>query len=164
MSLNLADGAIKGINIAKKLRDAKGMLGKGNAQTSSADQNEKTDFSELKATFKVNSGVAHNDDLSMKSPLLRLSGNGDINIGNDSMNYLAKATLAKTLEGQGGADAVGGLTVPVRVSGPFTDLKYTLDFGAMVGEAAKQKVEAKKEEIKTKVQDKLKDSLKGLFR
>lgn len=164
MSLNLADGAIKGINIAKKLRDAKGMLGKGNAQTSSADQSEKTDFSELKATFKVNSGVAHNDDLSMKSPLLRLSGNGDINIGNDSMNYLAKATLAKTLEGQGGADSVGGLTVPVRVSGPFADLKYTLDFGAMVGEAAKQKIEAKKEEVKAKVQDKLKDSLKGLFR
>ncbi|MDO8351709.1 MAG: AsmA family protein [Gallionella sp.] len=162
MSLNLADGAIKGINIAKKLRDAQGMLGK--AQTQSANQNEKTDFSELKASFKVNKGVAHNEDLSLKSPLLRLTGNGDINIGNDSMNYLAKATLAKTLEGQGGRDSVGGITVPVRVSGPFSDLKYTLDFGAMVNEAAKQKVEAKKEEIKTKVQDKLKDSLKGLFR
>lgn len=164
MSLNLADGAIKGINIAKKLRDAQSMLGKQSAQTSSADSAEKTDFSELKASFKVNNGVAHNDDLSLKSPLLRLSGNGDIDIGRDSMNYLAKATLAKTLEGQGGKDTVGGLTVPVRVSGPFADLKYTLDFGAMVGEAAKQKVEAKKEEIKTKVQDQLKDSLKGLFR
>lgn len=162
MSLNLADGAIKGINIAKKLRDAQGMMGK--AQTTSADSAEKTDFSELKASFKVNNGVAHNDDLSLKSPLLRLTGNGDIDIGRDSMNYLAKATLAKTLEGQGGKDAVGGLTVPVRVSGPFADLKYTLDFGAMVGEAAKQKVEAKKEEIKTKVQEQLKDSLKGLFR
>ena len=162
MSLNLADGAIKGINITKKLRDAQGMLGK--AQTQSANQNEKTDFSELKASFRVNKGVAHNEDLSLKSPLLRLTGNGDINIGNDSMNYLAKATLAKTLEGQGGRDSVGGITVPVRVSGPFSDLKYTLDFGAMVNEAAKQKVEAKKEEIKTKVQDKLKDSLKGLFR
>ncbi len=164
MSLSLADGAIKGINIAKKLRDAQGMLGKGSSQTSSADSAEKTDFSELKASFKVNNGVAHNDDLSLKSPLLRLTGNGDIDIGHDSMNYLAKATLAKTLEGQGGKDTVGGITVPVRVSGPFADLKYTLDFGAMVGEAAKQKVEAKKEEIKTRVQDQLKDSLKGLFR
>lgn len=162
MSLNLADGAIKGINIAKKLRDAQSMLGK--TQTSSADSAEKTDFSELKASFKVNNGVAHNDDLSLKSPLLRLTGNGDIDIGRDSMNYLARATLAKTLEGQGGKDAVGGITVPVRVSGPFADLKYTLDFGAMVGEAAKQKVEAKKEEIKTRVQDQLKEGLKGLFR
>jgi AsmA protein len=161
MSLNLADGAIKGINIAKKMREAQGMLGKGSAQTSSADSAEKTDFSELKASFKVNNGVAHNDDLSLKSPLLRVTGNGDIDIGNDRMNYLAKATLAKTLEGQGGRDAVGGITVPVRVSGPFADLKYTLDFGAMVGEAVQQKVET---EVKTKLQDQLKDSLKGLFR
>jgi len=164
MSLNLADGAIKGINIAKKMRDAQGMLGKSSAQTTQANQSEKTDFSELNASFKVNNGVAHNDDLSLKSPLLRLSGNGDINIGDDSMNYLAKATLARTLEGQGGKDAVGGLTVPVRVSGPFADLKYTLDFGAMVSDAAKQKVEAKKEEVKAKVQDKLKSGLQGLFR
>ena len=159
ISLNLADGAVKGINIAKKLRDARGMFGKGGAsvQTQSADKEEKTDFSELKASFKVNNGVAHNDDLSLKSPLLRLSGNGDIDIGNDSMNYLAKATLAGTLEGQGGKDSVGGLTVPVRISGPFAELKYTLDFGAMIGEAAKQKVQT---EVKTKLQD----QLKGLFK
>ena len=165
-SLNLADGAIKGINIAKKVRDAQGMLGKGSAsaQTQAADKTEKTDFSELKASFKVTNGVAHNDDLLLKSPLLRLSGEGDIDIGNDSINYLAKATLAKTLKGQGGKDDIGGLTVPVRVSGPFTDLKYTLDFGAMVGEATKQKIEEKKEEVKTKLQEQLKGSLKGLFR
>jgi len=157
LSLNLADGAIKGINIAKSLRE----FGKGGvSKTQGANAAEKTDFSELKASFKVNNGVAHNDDLSLKSPLLRLSGNGDIDIGNDSMNYTAKATLAKTLEGQGGKDTVGGITVPVHVSGPFADLKYNLDFGAMVGEAAKQKVEAKKEEVKSKLQDKL----KGLFR
>lgn len=161
MSLNLADGAIKGINIAKSLRE----FGKsGASRTQGANKEEKTDFSELKATFKVNNGVAHNDDLSLKSPLLRVTGNGDINIGSDSMNYVAKATLAKTLEGQGGKDAVGGITVPVRVSGPFADLKYTLDFGAMVSEVARQKVEAKKEEVKTRLQDQLKDGLKGLFR
>jgi AsmA protein len=127
----------------------------------------------------MDGGVAHNDDLSMKSPLLRLAGNGDINIGNDSINYLAKATLAKTLEGQGGKDAVAGLTVPVRVRGPFTNLKYTLDFAAMVSEEtkqkvnaakeavkekAKEKVEQKKEEIKTQIQDQIKNKLKGLFR
>ncbi|MDD5180804.1 MAG: AsmA family protein [Gallionellaceae bacterium] len=162
MALNLADGAIKGINVAKKLRE----FGKSStsAQTQAADKAEKTDFSELKASFRVNNGVAHNDDLSMKSPLLRLAGNGDINIGNDSINYVAKATLAKTLEGQGGKDNVGGITVPVRLSGPFTDLKYTLDFGAMVSDAAKQKIEAKKEEVKTKLNEQLKGGLKSLFK
>lgn len=162
LSLNLTDGAIKGINIARKLREAQGALGR--AQTQSANQSEKTDFSELKASFKVQHGVAHNDDLALKSPLLRLAGAGDVDIGNNRMSYLAKATLARTLEGQGGRDDVGGITVPVRISGPFSDLKYTLDFAAMAGELAKQKVEAKKTEIKARVQDQLKNSLKGLFR
>jgi AsmA protein len=91
--------SLNGINIAKTLRDAQSMLSmKGaTAQTQSVNKAEKTDFSELKASFKVNNGLAHNDDLLLKSPLLRLSGNGDINIGNDTINYLTNATLAKTL-------------------------------------------------------------------
>jgi AsmA protein len=166
MSLSLTDGAIKGINIAKTLRDAQGMLSmKGaTAQTHSVNKAEKTDFSELKASFKVNNGLAHNDDLLLKSPLLRLKGNGDINIGNDTINYLTNATLAKTLTGQGGKDIVGGITVPVRLSGPFNNLKYTLDFGAMASNVVKQKIEAKKEEIKTKLQDQLQDKLRRLFK
>lgn len=163
LSLNLVDGAVKGINVAKKLRDAQALFGKGGntAQTQSANQTEKTDFSELKANFQINNGVAHNDDLSMKSPLLRLGGAGDIDIGHDTMNYVAKATLAKTLEGQGGQDNVAGVTVPVRVSGPFSNLKYTLDFGAMVSDTVKQKI---KTEVKTKLQDQLKNGLKNLFK
>jgi AsmA protein len=162
LSLTLVDGAIRGINVARTLRDAKGAL--TGAQTQTANRNEKTDFSELKASFKISNGVAHNEDLSLKSPLLRVAGSGDIDVGLSRMNYLARATLARTLEGQGGLDKVGGITVPLRIAGPFDDLKYTLDFGAMVNEAAKQKVEAAKQELKTKAQDQLKNSLKGLFR
>ena len=160
MALSLTNGAVKGINIAKTLRGAGSLLGK-QAQTQGANADEKTDFSEMKASFRVNNGVAHNDDLSLKSPLLRLSGNGDIDIGNNSINYLAKATLVGSLQGQGGQDNLSGITVPVRLSGPFANLKYTLDFGAMVESAVKEKVRT---EIKTKLQDQLKEGLKGLFR
>ncbi|MDX8399801.1 MAG: AsmA family protein [Gallionellaceae bacterium] len=160
MALNLANGAVKGINIAKKIREAGSMLGK-KSQTQNPSKDEKTDFSEMKASFKIKNGVAHNNDLSLKSPLLRISGNGDINLVNDSINYLAKAKLTTTLKGQGGNALVKGLTVPVRLSGPFTALKYQLDFGAMVGDAVKEKIKTK---VKTKLQDKLKEGLKGLFR
>lgn len=47
---------------------------------------------------------------------------------------------------------------------PFSALKYTLDFGAMVGEAVKQKTEAVREEVKTKAQDQIKSGLQGLFK
>ncbi len=162
VSLHLADGAITGINIAQKLRDAKGML--TGQQTALSDQSQKTDFSELKGTFKINHGVAHNEDLALKSPLIRAAGSGDIDIGEGRMNYLAKVMLAGTLEGQGGLDQVRGITVPVRIEGPFSKLKYTLDFGAMATEAAKQKLDEAKKQIKGRAEEQLKDSLKGLFR
>lgn len=101
----------------------------------------------------------------MKSPLLRVGGEGDVNIGTDSMNYLARATLVATAAGQGGkkASELMGVTVPVRISGPFTSLSYQLDFDSMIRGVAQQKIEEKKEELKSKLQDHLKNQLKGLF-
>ena len=165
-SLNLADGALKGINIGETIRNAKAKLGTLRGQATQASKAaEKTDFTELKASFAIKNGVAHNSDLSLKSPLLRLGGEGDVNIGSDSVDYLAKATLVATAAGQGGKEAseLKGVMVPVHISGPFASLSYKLDFNAMIQGAAQQKIDAKKEELKSKAQDKLKDRLKGLF-
>ncbi len=160
-SMNLSNGALKGIDIDKKVLAAQALLSKGISAASdfqAADPNEKTAFKEFKATFKVTNGVAHNEDLSLMSQQVRVSGAGDINIGNDSVAYLAKAAIAKTSDGK------GGITVPVHVSGSFSDLKYRLDYGAMVKEAVKQKIDAKKEELQNRLQDQLKNKLKGLFK
>ena len=166
-SVSLRDGAIKGINLAQSLRDLKGKLGakQGSDATQQARAGDKTDFSELTASLKIANGIARNDDLAMKSPFLRLSGAGDIDIGAGQMNYVAKASVVSTSAGQGGkeTDQLKGLTVPVRVTGPFENLAYKIEFGSMVSDAAKAKVEEKKEEIKTKLEDKAKDKLKGLF-
>lgn len=160
-SVNLADGAIKGVNIASMLRTAKAKLS-GGIQTQSANATEQTDFSELRASFKLRDGVAHNDDLSAKSPLLRLAGNGDIDIGAGSMDYVTQATVVGTLEGQGGKELsqIKGVTVPVRISGPFDALKYSLDARSLVTESAKAKLEEKKQEVKEKAKEQL---LKGIF-
>ena len=166
-SVSLRDGAIKGINLAQSLRDLKAKLGakQGSDATQRAKTGDKTDFSELSATLKIANGVARNDDLAMKSPFLRLAGAGDLDIGAGQMNYLAKASVVSTSAGQGGkeTDQLKGLTVPVRVTGPFDNLAYTIEFGSMVSDAAKAKVEEKKEEIKAKLEDKARDKLKGLF-
>ena len=165
LSLNLADGAIKGINLPKLVQGVQSLGKSSSMQTLGMNKDEKTGFSEFKASFKVKNGVAHNDDLSVKAPMLRIAGNGDIDIGNDSLNYTTRVTLSKT---EGGGTA----TLPVQLSGPFTDLKYKVDFGAMLADVAKQKLDAKKEELKdkakedakAKLQEELKKGLKGLFK
>jgi AsmA protein len=142
-SLKLADGALKGIDIGGSIRGAQARLGllRGE-QTQAADKSQKTDFSELTATFKIANGVARNNDLDMKSPLLRVGGEGEVNIGADSLNYLVKASIVGTSRGQGGRELedLRGVTVPVRVSGPLASPSYKLDFGRAATDTAKQRV------------------------
>jgi len=152
---NLADGAVKGINVAQSIRGARAKLGAlRGEQVQESDKAQKTDFSELNATFKIRDGVARNDDLTMKSPLLRVSGAGDINIGEDRLDYLVKATIVGTTKGQGGrgADDLAGVTVPVKVSGPLAAPAYRLDFSAMVTDTVKQKVE---QTVRGKIEERL---------
>ena len=145
-SVNLRDGAIKGIDVAGTIRNAQAKLGslKGQ-QTQAADKSQKTDFSEMSGTFAIRNGVASNNDLTMKSPLLRVAGAGDINIGEDSINYLVKASLVATSKGQDGraTSDLKGITVPVRATGPLAAPSFGLDFNAMLTDTVKQQAEEK---------------------
>lgn len=160
-NVNLRDGAIKGIDIADILRKTKSALGGQSAQ-GSASANEKTDFGELSASFAIKNGVAHNEDLDVKAPLFRLTGRGDIDIGNSKLDYVTKAAVVASAKGQGGAEfgQLAGLSVPVRLSGPFDDLKYQVDYGAVAADFAKSKVG---EKIKERVGGQISDKLKGLL-
>ncbi len=138
-SLSLRDGALKGVDVAGTLRKAKALLGRQTAVEEQAQGGAKTDFSELSATFVIKNGIAHNDDLQGKSPLLRLSGAGDINIPTDSVDYILKASVVGTSTGQGGKDLseVHGVTAPVHITGTFDNLKYRVDVGALAADVAK---------------------------
>jgi AsmA protein len=101
----------------------------------------------------------------MKSPFLRLSGAGDIDIGGGQMNYLAKASVVAKQHGAGRTGA-GTPERPDRAGARQRPLR-----GAVLQARTRQpgrrcrqaKVEEKSAEIKAKAQDQVKDKLKGLF-
>ncbi|MFH1815855.1 MAG: AsmA family protein [Pseudomonadota bacterium] len=167
-SLKLRDGAIRGINLAKSLREAKAKLG-GGATVQQASATEKTDFSALSASFRIDDGIARNSDLTASSPFLRLAGAGTVNLPDESVDYLARVTLAATSKGQDGraADELRGVTVPVRLYGPFASLDYKIEFGDLVKGAARKAVEQQSQKLQEKARDKVQeqvgDKLKGLF-
>jgi AsmA protein len=178
--LELRDGAVHGVNIAQTVRSAKARIGalRGQEapQSGTASADEKTDFSEMSGSFRIVNGVAHNDDLNVKSPLVRVGGAGNIDLGAERIDYLAQVTVVSTLQGQGGPDlqALKGLTVPVRLSGPFSSIGWRVDFAGLANALAKQKLDEKKTELKSKaeealgkekgkLQEQLQDRLKGLF-
>jgi AsmA protein len=145
-ALNLADGAIKGVDIAGTIRSVKSKanLFKGKSSVDS-DTNKKTDFSELTASFNIKDGVATNNDLAMKAPILRLAkgdSRGTIDIGQEKIDYLAKPTVVKSIKGQGGEDlkSLAGFAIPVKVTGTFAAPKFGMDFAAIGKQAAKSKL------------------------
>jgi len=137
--LNLRDGSIKGFDVGKLLEKARSL---GRSDEGSANTKDETKFTELNASFAIKNGVATNNDLDVKAPLVRITGAGNIDIGNSRMDYVAKAAVVATTKGQGGADLsrLSGVTVPVKLTGPFADLKYQVDYGAVAADVAKSRI------------------------
>jgi AsmA protein len=158
-SLALRDSSLKGVNLGELLRKAKSLRESNPPAEQGALPAERTDFTELGASFVIRNGVAHNDDLSAKSPLLRLAGSGDVDIGANSIDYLIKASVVASSGGQGGKELaeLRGVTVPVKVTGPLDAPRFRADLRATVGDAVKQRAEDK---LKERVQDRLKDLLR----
>ena len=176
-SLQVRDGAIKGINLAKAMRETRAAISMRQDAAQKASQTEKTDFSELSATFQINDGVARNKDLDLKSPFLRLAGEGAIDVGRGRIDYVTRATLASTAKGQGGAElaALKGLTVPVRLAGPFESLDWKIEWSAVVADAVASQLKDKLGQqlglkpaagaaSSASPQDALRNKLKGLFK
>jgi AsmA protein len=137
--VNLKDGALKGIDIAAALRKTDLSLRRRPASA------ERTDFSELSASFAIKDGVARNEDLDLKSPLVKAGGRGAIDIGNSRLDYSFKAALVGTSK----------VTVPVRVSGPFAEPDYEINYGAVAADMAKTKVGSRVRDVR--------DGLKSLL-
>jgi AsmA protein len=112
------------------LRDAFNTL-KG--KPTSGDEPMRTDFAELLGSAQITNGHIVNEDLLMKSPLLRVTGKGWADLPKDSVDYLATVTVVGTLKGQDGAsiEELSGLPLPIRAKGSLADPSISLDMKAL---------------------------------
>jgi AsmA protein len=185
-SIAFVDGAVKGVNIVQMIREAEAKL-KGKTLPPASGDYKDTDFAEMKASFNITDGLVKNNDLSIKSPFIRVGGEGQVNLVTETIDYLVKTVITKAEQGQGGAesDALRGLTIPVRIGGTFDKPEFKVELGDLLKEQAKQALEAEKAKLKAELEqleaekkaeiqqkidaekaraeDKLKDKLKGLF-
>ena len=153
-AINLRDGAYKGINLAKSFREAKAALSMNKDKVQDAKKEDKTDFTEMKMSATIKNGVATSNDLDAKSPFVRLGGAGTIDIGQNSMDYVAKATVVGTPAGQDAKDfaQLKGVAVPVKVYGPLDAVKYDIQYAAIASSIVTEKA-------KSAVEDKLRGAL-----
>ncbi len=153
-NIKINDGAIKGIDLAKMAKNAKALV----AGEDISD--EKTNFSELGGSFTIAQGIVKNDDLAMKAPLLRVKGEGTVDLPARYVNYKLLPNLVATLQGQGGEDKTG-LEIPILVTGDFEKLKFTPDLKGAAQNALKdpEKMKESVKNVKDTVKN-VKDSIK----
>ena len=156
------NGALKGVNIAEMIRDAKAKILGGAGAAGNASQ--RTDFSALGGSFKIMNGLVDNRDFAAKSPLLRIKGQGAADLVKELINYRTTTSVVATAKGQGGKDLgdLAGLDIPLKITGTFSKPEYGLDQEALVkllaSGKAKQFLGAGTEGVKKAVEDKLKKS------
>lgn len=165
---SLLDGAVKGVNVARMIREARARI---RGEPPPPQEPKQTDFTELSGSINFTNGVGRNDDLQAKSPLLRIRGAGTANLVTEQLDYRLTAVVVGTGAGQGGKalEDLKGLSIPIKVTGSFQEPKYTLELDKVVSAEAKKQVQEKVEKkIEKELGDKLpgqaKDLLKGLFR
>lgn len=166
-AFSFVNGAVNGINIGQLLRNAYAAYKK---LPPPKEETKKTDFGALSGTVKVTNGLVRNDDLSAKSPLLRVSGKGAANLVTEAIDYRVEAGVTGSFEGQGGKsmDELKGTQVPIHISGTFSAPKFDVDVKSILDARVKKAVaeEKKKQEkrLRQNIENDLKKKLKGMIK
>jgi uncharacterized protein involved in outer membrane biogenesis len=106
MAFSFRDGAIKGYNLGKLMRQGSSLKDHFSLKVS---DKEETDFSEITGNPIAQNGVIRMDDLAGKSPALRIGGKGVIaDLPRNQIDYLLTAVLVATSKGQGGKEVTEG--------------------------------------------------------
>jgi AsmA protein len=151
IGFNLSDGAVKGVNLAALARSAEGLLS-GDMSKVSLDNNfddaQATDFASFLANFTFNQGVGSTTDLALVNPFIRVSGKGKLDLPKTEIDFKVKTKLIASAAGQQATGKNSGITIPIKITGPFHKTKIRADVSSVT---------------KDKIKDKLTDKLKGFF-
>lgn len=122
------EGAVRGIDIAEVYNNLVGLLSSG----FKADESKKTAFTELGATFAINKGIAHTNDISLVGPLVRMDGAGKIDLAEQTMAINLNPRIVASLSGQGGDIEAKGIGVPVIVDGTLSEPRIYPDLSTLL--------------------------------
>ncbi|MCB1866339.1 MAG: AsmA family protein [Chromatiales bacterium] len=140
LAFRFENGAVKGINVAQLIRETHARFTGKTAPP--ADAKNQTDFSELSASATVSDGILTSNDLDGRSPLLRIGGDGKVDLPAEKLDYTLRVTVVDSLEGQGGQGLkdLTGVAIPVRAQGPYANLGYSIDWGTILTAKAKDEL------------------------
>lgn len=134
-NLNVGQGVISGLDLDRLMG-----RGKGSGGT--------TVFNSLSASFTIDKGVLTNKDLLMSLDNFRADGTGQVDIGARRIDYLFTPVALRANSGE-------GLSVPVRIVGPWSNPSIKPDLTRVIEAAAEGKLKDLEDDAKQKVLDKV---------
>lgn len=129
-NIDFQNGALQGVDLVAIASTIENVVNTGGIGALTSDQST-TEFTEFGGSFVVQNGIARNDDFLMVNPVVRVTGNGEMNLAAQTLDfYLNPEPIAS---GNVGGVDISSIGVPFRVHGPWTDLSYTPDLQNVVG-------------------------------
>jgi AsmA protein len=98
-SLDFADGAIVGVDLANMVRNVKTAF----AGQAPSGPKPRTDFSELTVPFTIHSGVFTTQAAMLRSPLLRLEAAGSADLVREALDFRVEPKIVGTIKGPSGS-------------------------------------------------------------
>ncbi len=127
-STRFADGAIRGVDIAKVYNNLTSLLAGGFKENSS----DKTTFTALGLSFVIDKGVATTTDIKLQGPLVRMDGAGQVDLGEETIDMRLNPRVVASASGQGGEYDVSGLGIPVIIKGPLSKPRVYPDLSKLL--------------------------------
>ncbi len=146
----LRDGAIRGIDVGQTLREVRAVVrnmfsGQLPEVATEFDMGRRTDFTSFNAEVEFNHGQGTVKNLSLIAPLLRISQGtpASLDIVNNQLDLMINVRVANTLTGQDGKELADlrNVAIPIRISGPFNELGYQVQWKEITNKAIKDAVQ-----------------------
>lgn len=123
-SVVMVNGHIRGVNMGQVARTVQTLLSAGATGDSAT-----TDFDRFSGSFAISRGMLWNGDLKMSSAFLNMTGQGHLDLGNQTIRYRIEPKAAV-----GGRLKLFEIGVPFAITGTWAHVRYQADVtGAVTG-------------------------------
>ena len=143
LDVNLADGALEGIDVGYELSLAQALIDKSAAPARASTG--RTPFQAFKLSSQITNGVAETHDLTIASQAIKVAGEGSANLGTKGIDFKLLASVVTA--------PAKNTDIPLKVTGTYANPTVRPDIEGLA-----------KDQLKQKLQDVLKkNGLQGLF-
>lgn len=128
VDVRLRNGAIRGIDVSKLVRDLSTSILDGWQQNA----NDKTALSQLGVHFRILDGIATTDDFQASGPVVRVTGSGAVDLPGKTLKLKVDPRLVANARTSGASPGATGLGVPVIIEGDWSEPRIYPDIAGIL--------------------------------